>query len=42
MVGGAAVTPEFARQIGADAYGSTAAEAVVICDRIMKHRMPIS
>ena len=28
LVGGAAVTPEFARQIGADGYGANASEAV--------------
>ncbi|HJW75535.1 MAG TPA: corrinoid protein [Thermoleophilia bacterium] len=32
MVGGASATPEWATQIGADAYGATAADAVVLAE----------
>jgi trimethylamine corrinoid protein len=39
IVGGAAVTPQFAEQIGADAYGRSAAEAAKICDKIMNSRI---
>jgi corrinoid protein of di/trimethylamine methyltransferase len=35
LVGGAPVTPEFARQIGADAYGSNAVEAVSAARQLM-------
>ena len=35
VVGGAAPTPEFTADIGADAHGHTAAEAVNICSQIM-------
>jgi methanogenic corrinoid protein MtbC1 len=35
IVGGAAPTPEFTADIGADAHGHTAAEAVRICSQIM-------
>jgi methylmalonyl-CoA mutase cobalamin-binding domain/chain len=38
IVGGAAVTPQFAEEIGVDAYGQSAAEAVKICDKIMNSR----
>jgi methanogenic corrinoid protein MtbC1 len=31
MIGGAAVTEEFAKEIGADAYGATAVNAVGLC-----------
>ena len=31
MIGGAAVTEEFAKEIGADAYGATAVDAVALC-----------
>ena len=33
MIGGAAVTEEFAKEIGADAYGATAVDAVGLCKR---------
>lgn len=35
LVGGAPVTPEFAKHIGADAYGSNAVEAVSAARRLM-------
>ena len=35
IIGGAAPTPEFTKDIGADAHGHTAAEAVTICTDIM-------
>lgn len=35
MVGGAAVTPEFARMIGADGYGKNAHEAVVVAKSLL-------
>ncbi|NPA15782.1 MAG: dihydropteroate synthase [Deferribacteres bacterium] len=38
MVGGAVVTPEFAREIGADSYAKDAVEAVKIMDRLIKER----
>jgi len=33
MVGGRPVTPEYAREIGADAYGADAVDAVNIAER---------
>ena len=36
IIGGAATTPEFAKQVGADAQGNSAAEAVEICKKIMQ------
>jgi methylmalonyl-CoA mutase cobalamin-binding domain/chain len=39
IIGGAAVTPQFADEIGADAYGRSAAEAAIICDKIMNSRV---
>jgi trimethylamine corrinoid protein len=39
IIGGAAVTPQFADEIGADAYGRSAAEAARICDKIMNSRV---
>ncbi len=38
MVGGAVVTPEFAREIGADAYAKDAVEAVKIMDKLINER----
>jgi 5-methyltetrahydrofolate--homocysteine methyltransferase len=35
LVGGGAITPEFAKKIGADAYGATAVGAAEICERLM-------
>ena len=35
IVGGAALTPEYAELIGADNHGRNAADAVVICKEIM-------
>jgi methanogenic corrinoid protein MtbC1 len=35
IVGGGAITPEFARQIGADGYGATAPEAVNVAREVM-------
>jgi 5-methyltetrahydrofolate--homocysteine methyltransferase len=35
MVGGSAITPEFAQEMGADGYGATAAEAVSVADELM-------
>jgi corrinoid protein of di/trimethylamine methyltransferase len=35
LVGGAPVTPQYAREIGADAYGETAAAAVTIARRLV-------
>ncbi len=34
IVGGAAVTKEYARRVGADGYGKNAAEAVVLVGRL--------
>lgn len=36
MVGGGAVTEEFAREIGADGYGATAPDAVELAQRLMR------
>lgn len=36
IIGGAATTPEFAGGVGADGHGSSAAEAVEICQGLMK------
>ena len=36
IVGGAPTSPEYARSIGADAYGTNAAEAVRLCRDIMR------
>lgn len=38
IVGGAPTSPEYARSIGADAYGTNAAEAVRICRDLMQAR----
>jgi methylmalonyl-CoA mutase cobalamin-binding domain/chain len=38
IIGGAAPTAEFSQQIGVDAYGHSAGEAVAICRSIMKSR----
>ena len=38
IVGGAPTSPEYARSIGADAYGTNAAEAVRLCRDIMQAR----
>ena len=38
IIGGAAPTPEFAKQIGVDAQGHSAAEALTICNKIMESR----
>jgi len=35
IVGGAAVTPEFAKEIGADGYGRTAADAIQVCKTVL-------
>lgn len=35
LVGGAAITPQFAQQIGADGYGSNAVEAVAVTRRVL-------
>lgn len=35
LVGGGAITPEFAEQIGADAYAATAPEAVLVATRLV-------
>jgi methanogenic corrinoid protein MtbC1 len=37
MIGGAPVSAEFAQQIGADAYGRDAAEAVAIARRLIQN-----
>jgi methylmalonyl-CoA mutase cobalamin-binding domain/chain len=39
VVGGAAVTPQFAEEIGADAYGRSSAEAAKICNKLMNSRV---
>ncbi len=36
VVGGGPVTPEWARQIGADGYGRTAQDAVKLCEELMR------
>jgi corrinoid protein of di/trimethylamine methyltransferase len=36
MVGGAPVTPEFAREAGADGYGENAAEAISVAKRLIQ------
>jgi methylmalonyl-CoA mutase cobalamin-binding domain/chain len=38
IIGGAAPTAEFSEQVGVDAYGHSAAEAVTICRSIMEKR----
>lgn len=38
VVGGAPVSEEFAKEIGADAYGENAIEAVRICKELLKRR----
>jgi 5-methyltetrahydrofolate--homocysteine methyltransferase len=35
LVGGAAITPQFAQQIGADGYGSNAVDAVAVTRRVL-------
>ena len=35
LVGGAAITPQFAEQIGADGYGSNAVDAVAVTRRVL-------
>jgi methanogenic corrinoid protein MtbC1 len=35
MVGGVSVTPEYAKQIGADAYGKDAVEAVIAARKLV-------
>jgi methylmalonyl-CoA mutase cobalamin-binding domain/chain len=40
MVGGAPVTPEFAKEAGADGYGKDAAEAVEAAKRLMREKTP--
>ena len=37
MVGGAPVTPEFAEDLGADAYGDNAVECVEVAKRLVAH-----
>jgi len=36
IVGGAPVSPDYAREIGADGYGEDALEAVILCHNIME------
>jgi methylmalonyl-CoA mutase cobalamin-binding domain/chain len=36
IVGGGPVTPEWAKSIGADGYGRTAAHAVTLCEQLME------
>lgn len=38
IMGGAAPTPDFATQVGADGFGHSAAEAVTLCKQIMQKR----
>jgi 5-methyltetrahydrofolate--homocysteine methyltransferase len=38
IIGGAAPTEEFAREIGADGYAEDATKAVRLCERLMKER----
>lgn len=38
MIGGAAVTEEFAKEIGADGYAEDATKAVRLCERLMRER----
>jgi 5-methyltetrahydrofolate--homocysteine methyltransferase len=38
IIGGAAVTEEFAREIGADGYAEDAAKAVRLCEKLMSER----
>ena len=39
IMGGAAVTPQFAAQVGADGFGHSAAEAVKLCKKLMETRV---
>lgn len=39
IMGGAAVTPHFAEQVGADGFGHSAAEAVKLCKQLMQERV---
>jgi 5-methyltetrahydrofolate--homocysteine methyltransferase len=39
IVGGAAVNPDFCRKIGADEFGKSATEAVVLCNNVMSKRL---
>lgn len=39
IMGGAAVTPQFAEQVGADGFGHSAAEAVKLCKKLMEARV---
>lgn len=36
VVGGGPITPDWAREIGADGYGRTAAHAVTVCEQLMQ------
>lgn len=36
IIGGAATTPDFADDVGADGYGNSAAEAVELCKKLMQ------
>lgn len=36
IIGGAAITPQFAHDIGADGFGKSAAEAVALCQKLIK------
>lgn len=38
IVGGAPLTPEFAKEIGADAYGKDATEAVKVCEQLIREK----
>jgi 5-methyltetrahydrofolate--homocysteine methyltransferase len=38
IIGGAAVNPDFCRQIGADEFGKSATEAVTICKNVMSNK----
>jgi 5-methyltetrahydrofolate--homocysteine methyltransferase len=38
IIGGAATTEEFAREIGADGYGMDARKAILLCEKIMREK----
>jgi methylmalonyl-CoA mutase cobalamin-binding domain/chain len=38
MIGGGSATPEFAKTIGAEGYGKTASEAVMVAEELVHHK----
>jgi dimethylamine corrinoid protein len=41
LVGGAPVTPDWAKEIGADGYGADAMEAVTVAKKLLKKKQPM-